>query len=109
MWFQSMLMWSKKNQSWSGLVLKKKKKKGWEEIIKKKKKPGVFPGVYVFNPINNEKIPIWVADYVIGWYGTGAVMAVPAHDERDYEFAKKFDLPIKEVVKGGDYEKSAFE
>ncbi|MBI2669760.1 MAG: leucine--tRNA ligase [Candidatus Yanofskybacteria bacterium] len=62
-------------------------------------KTGVFTGAYAVNPINNEKIPIWVADYVIGWYGTGAVMAVPAHDERDFEFAKKFKLPMKQVIK----------
>lgn len=63
-----------------------------------KEKTGVFTGSYAINPINNEKIPIWAADYVMAGYGTGAIMAVPAHDERDYEFAKKFDLPIKQVV-----------
>ena len=66
-----------------------------------KSKTGVFTGGFVLNPINNEKIPVWVADYVVGWYGTGAVMAVPAHDERDWEFAKKFNLPIKQVVQSG--------
>ena len=85
-----------------------KNKTEMERLHIDKSKTGVNTGGYVLNPINNEKIPIWVADYVIGWYGTGAVMAVPAHDERDYEFAKKFDLPIKEVVKGGNIEKSAF-
>ncbi|HPH78493.1 MAG TPA: class I tRNA ligase family protein [bacterium] len=63
-----------------------------------KDKTGVFTGSYAVNPINNEQIPIWIADYVLPDYGTGAIMAVPAHDERDYAFAKKFDLPIKEVV-----------
>lgn len=63
-----------------------------------KEKTGVFTGAYAINPINNEKVPIWVADYVLAGYGTGAIMAVPAHDERDNEFAKKFDLPIREVV-----------
>ena len=62
-------------------------------------KTGVFTGSYAINPANGEKMPIWVADYVLGGYGTGAVMAVPAHDERDYEFAEKFSLPIIEVVK----------
>ena len=63
-----------------------------------KDKTGVFSGSYAINPINDEKIPIWIADYVLMGYGTGAIMAVPAHDERDFEFAKKFDLPIKQVV-----------
>ncbi|MBL9183405.1 MAG: leucine--tRNA ligase, partial [Verrucomicrobiaceae bacterium] len=63
-----------------------------------KEKSGVFTGAYAINPVNNERIPIWIADYVLMGYGTGAIMAVPAHDERDFEFAKKFDLPIKQVV-----------
>ncbi len=63
-----------------------------------KEKSGVFTGAYAINPVNGEKIPIWIADYVLQGYGTGAIMAVPAHDERDYEFAQKFGLPIKPVV-----------
>jgi leucyl-tRNA synthetase len=63
-----------------------------------KEKSGVFTGAYAVNPVNNGEIPIWVADYVLAGYGTGAIMAVPAHDERDWEFAKKFDLPIVRVV-----------
>lgn len=63
-----------------------------------KDKSGVFTGAYAINPVNSERIPIWVADYVLMGYGTGAIMAVPAHDQRDYEFAKKFDLPITQVV-----------
>lgn len=63
-----------------------------------KEKTGVPTGAYAINPINDEKIPIWVANYVLGGYGTGAVMGVPGHDDRDYEFAEKFDLPIKQVV-----------
>ncbi|MEZ5385100.1 MAG: leucine--tRNA ligase [Prosthecobacter sp.] len=63
-----------------------------------KEKTGVFTGAYATNPVNNEQIPIWIADYVLMGYGTGAIMAVPAHDERDFEFAKKFNLPIKQVV-----------
>lgn len=66
-----------------------------------REKTGVFTGAYAINPINGKKVPIWVGDYVLSTYGTGAVMAVPAHDERDFEFAKKFNLPIIEVVKGG--------
>ncbi|MBP9813227.1 leucine--tRNA ligase [Candidatus Saccharibacteria bacterium] len=64
-----------------------------------KEKTGVFSGSYAINPVNNQKIPIWIADYVLMGYGTGAIMAVPAHDERDYQFATKFNLPIIEVVK----------
>ncbi|MGP4109243.1 leucine--tRNA ligase [Virgibacillus sp. L01] len=73
-----------------------------------KDKTGVFTGAYAINPANNEKMPIWVADYVLMSYGTGAIMAVPAHDERDYEFATKFELPIVEVVAGGDVTKEAY-
>lgn len=74
------------------------KKSEIERQSETKDKTGVFTGSYAVNPINNEKVPIWVADYVLGGYGTGAIMAVPAHDERDYEFAKKFDIPIREVI-----------
>ncbi len=63
-----------------------------------KEKSGVFSGAYAINPINDEKIPIWIADYVLLGYGTGAIMAVPAHDERDYEFAQQYDLPIRQVI-----------
>ena len=63
-----------------------------------KEKTGVFTGAYAVNPVNNQRIPVWIADYVLTGYGTGAIMAVPAHDERDHEFARKFDLPIIEVV-----------
>ncbi|GAB3047355.1 leucine--tRNA ligase [Virgibacillus ainsalahensis] len=73
-----------------------------------KEKSGVFTGAYAINPVNNEKMPIWVADYVLMGYGTGAIMAVPAHDERDYEFATKFELPIVEVVAGGNISKEAY-
>ncbi|GEK28378.1 leucine--tRNA ligase [Furfurilactobacillus siliginis] len=73
-----------------------------------KDKTGVFTGAYGVNPINGEKLPIWIADYVLASYGTGAVMAVPAHDTRDYEFATKFDLPIKPVIEGGDLSTEAY-
>ncbi|MEX2090673.1 MAG: leucine--tRNA ligase [Candidatus Paceibacterota bacterium] len=75
-----------------------KKKTELERVHTDRSKTGVFTGGYVLNPINNERVPVWVADYVLGHYGTGAVMAVPAHDERDWEFSKKFGLPIKMVV-----------
>ena len=73
-----------------------------------KDKTGVFTGSYAINPMNGEKIPVWVADYVLISYGHGAIMAVPAHDERDYEFAQKFELPIIEVLEGGNIEEEAF-
>ncbi|MFD2639676.1 leucine--tRNA ligase [Piscibacillus salipiscarius] len=73
-----------------------------------KDKTGVFTGAYAINPANGEKMPIWIADYVLMTYGTGAIMAVPAHDERDYEFATKFELPIVEVVSGGNIDEEAY-
>ncbi len=73
-----------------------------------KDKTGAFTGSYAINPVNGEKCPIWIADYVLVTYGSGAVMAVPGHDQRDYEFAQKFDLPIHEVVEGGDLSKEAY-
>ncbi len=73
-----------------------------------KDKTGVFTGAYAVNPVNGNKVPIWIADYVLASYGTGAIMAVPAHDERDYEFAKKFNINIIEVIKGGDISKEAY-
>ncbi|GGK68882.1 leucine--tRNA ligase [Rufibacter glacialis] len=69
---------------------------------------GTFTGAYAINPISGEKVPVWIADYVLAGYGTGAVMAVPGHDTRDYAFAKKFNLPIPEVVAGGDLTKEAY-
>ena len=73
-----------------------------------KEKTGVFTGAYALNPANKALVPIWIADYVLASYGTGAIMAVPAHDERDYEFAKKFNLEIVPVLAGGDIETAAF-
>ena len=73
-----------------------------------KEKTGVFTGAYAINPVNGKEIPIWISDYVLASYGTGAIMAVPAHDERDYAFAKKFGLDIIPVLDGGDVSKEAF-
>ena len=73
-----------------------------------KEKTGVFTGAYAINPVNGKEIPIWIADYVLASYGTGAIMAVPAHDERDYEFAKTFDLEILPVIEGGDIATAAY-
>ncbi|OQP01594.1 leucine--tRNA ligase [Geobacillus sp. 44C] len=85
-----------------------KSKSDLERTDLAKEKTGVFTGAYAIHPVTGEKLPIWIADYVLMSYGTGAIMAVPAHDERDYEFAKKFNLPIKEVVAGGDIAKEAY-
>ena len=73
-----------------------------------KDKTGVFTGAYAVNPVNGKKIPIWISDYVLATHGTGAIMAVPAHDERDYAFAKKFGLPIIPVLEGGNVEEEAY-
>lgn len=73
-----------------------------------KEKTGVFTGAYAINPVNGKEIPIWIGDYVLASYGTGAIMAVPAHDERDYDFAKQFGLDIVPVIEGGDIEKEAY-
>ena len=73
-----------------------------------KEKTGVFTGAYAINPVNNKEIPIWISDYVLSSYGTGAIMAVPAHDDRDYEFAKKFNIPIIEVIEGGNIDECAY-
>lgn len=87
---------------------KVKMKSDLERTDLAKEKTGVFTGAYAMNPANDEKMPIWIADYVLVSYGTGAIMAVPGHDERDYEFARKFDLPIVEVVAGGNIEEEAY-
>lgn len=73
-----------------------------------KEKTGCFTGAFAINPVNQEKIPVWISDYVMMSYGTGAVMAVPAHDERDFEFAKKFNLPVRKVVEGGQADDQCF-
>ena len=78
------------------------------ERTENKEKTGVFTGAYAINPVNGKEIPIWISDYVLSSYGTGAIMAVPAHDERDYEFARKFDLEIVPVIEGGDISKNAY-
>jgi len=90
-------------------IAKVKNKSDLERTDLAKEKNGVeLKGVKAINPVNDEKLPVWIADYVLMSYGTGAIMAVPGHDERDWEFAKKYGLEIKEVVKGGDVIKAAF-
>jgi leucyl-tRNA synthetase len=85
-----------------------KRKSDFERTKTEKEKTGVFTGSYCLNPANSEKVPIWIGDYVVASYGGGAVMVVPAHDKRDYDFAKEYGLQIKEVVSGGDISKDAF-
>lgn len=84
------------------------RKSDLERTSLNKEKTGVFTGSYAINPVNGKKVPVYIGDYVLGSYGSGAVMAVPAHDERDYAFALKHNLPIIEVVKCGDISKAAF-
>ena len=79
-------------------VAESKNKSDLERTDLNKQKSGVFTGSYVVNPMNGDRVPVWVADYVLGFYGTGAVMLVPAHDTRDFEFATKYELPIKRVI-----------
>jgi leucyl-tRNA synthetase len=85
-----------------------KKKTEIQRTDLNKVKSGVFTGTYAINPATNEQIPIWIADYVLVQYGTGAIMAVPGHDKRDWEFAKKFQLPTLQVVEGGNIEEEAY-
>lgn len=85
------------------------KKSAQDRMADVKEKTGAFTGAYAINPLNGTKVPIYIADYVLGDYGYGAIMAVPAHDSRDYDFAKKFNLPIIQVIEGGDISKEAWE
>lgn len=89
-------------------ILASQKKSEFERIQLEKDKTGVFTGSYCLNPVNQEKVPIWISDYVVSSYGGGAVMIVPAHDKRDYKFAKEYNLEIREVIKGGDISKEAY-
>lgn len=84
------------------------KRSAQDRMKEEREKTGVFTGAYAVNPVNGARIPIWTADYVLAEYGYGAIMAVPAHDTRDYEFAKKFNLPIVEVIAGGDITSEAW-
>ena len=89
-------------------VQKARKKSDIERTELAKEKTGVFTGAYVINPANGQSIPVWIADYVLISYGTGAIMAVPGHDQRDWDFAREMDIPIVEVISGGDIEKEAY-
>ncbi len=90
-------------------VAEVKKKTERERISQTKNVSGVFSGSYGINPLTGEKVPIWISEYVLAGYGTGAIMAVPAHDSRDYAFAKKFDLPIIPLIEGCDVSESSFD
>ncbi len=79
-----------------------KKQTEIERLSTAREKTGVFTGAYAINPVNGDKVPIWIADYVLAGYGTGCVMAVPAHDERDFDFANKYELPVKRVIRSAD-------
>ncbi|MGA3601698.1 leucine--tRNA ligase [Lysinibacillus agricola] len=99
---------AEQRQAVEAYLEKVKMKSDLERTDLAKEKTGVFTGAYAVNPINGKKMPIWIADYVLASYGTGAIMAVPAHDERDYEFATEFGLEITAVLEGGDISKEAF-
>ncbi len=79
-----------------------KKQTEIERLSTTREKTGVFTGAYAINPVNGDKVPIWIADYVLAGYGTGCVMAVPAHDDRDFDFARKYELPVKRVIRSAD-------
>jgi len=89
-------------------AIEARRKTEFERTHLEKEKTGVFTGAYCVNPVNGERVSVWVGDYVVATYGGGAVMMVPAHDKRDYDFAKKYGLQIKEVVLGGDVQNEAF-
>ena len=89
--------------------LERTKKRTERERISDRSVTGVFSGSYAVNPFTGEAVPIWISDYVLAGYGTGAIMAVPAHDSRDYAFAKHFDLPIIPVVEGGDLSVASYD
>ena len=86
-----------------------RKKTERERMAETRKVTGVFSGSYAVNPLTGEKVPVWISEYVLAGYGTGAIMAVPAHDSRDYAFAKRFDLPIVPLIEGCDVSESSFD
>lgn len=102
---------ARENEEIAEYIKKARSKSDLERSELQKEKTGVFSGLVAINPVNNKEIPIWISDFVLASYGTGAIMSVPAHDERDYAFAKKFDLPIIPVVKPEgewDFDKKAY-
>ncbi|MFW6131583.1 MAG: leucine--tRNA ligase [Candidatus Aminicenantaceae bacterium] len=107
--FVELVTKEKYNDEITQYVREAEKKSDVERSNLEREKTGVFTGSYAINPATGNPIPIWISDYVMISYGTGAIMAVPGHDQRDWEFAKKYDLPIIEVIKGGDISKGAYE
>ncbi len=99
---------SEQQEQVTAYIKEAEKKTDLDRTELSKEKTGVFTGAYAINPANGKEMPIWIADYVLSTYGTGAIMAVPAHDERDYDFAKAFDLDILPVLEGGNIEESAY-
>ena len=106
--YVDMITTPEQRQAVTDYVTAAKNKTERERMIDKKV-TGVFTGAYAINPLSGKKIPVWVSDYVLAGYGTGAIMAVPAHDSRDYAFAKKFDLPIIPLIEGADVSESSFD
>ena len=104
----SKLTTSEQKQAIENYIKQAASKSELERTELNKNKTGVFTGAYAINPVNGKEIPIWISDYVLVTYGTGAIMAVPAHDQRDYEFATKFGIEIIPVLEGGDISKEAF-
>ena len=99
---------SDRKKSVDDYIIETQKKSDFDRTEVNKDKTGVFTGSFAINPFSKEKIEIWIADYVLISYGTGAIMAVPGHDERDWEFANKYNLPIIEVIKGGNVNEAAY-
>ena len=89
---------SKNSEEIQNYISTASKKSDFERMSTSKEKTGVDTGLFVINPLTNEEIPLWIADYVLINYGTGAIMAVPGHDQRDYDFAKKYNIEIKQVI-----------
>jgi len=97
------------NKAITDYITQARQKSEFERLNLEKERTGIpLEEIWAINPVNGEKIPVWLGDYVIGSYGAGAVMMVPAHDRRDYDFAKKYNLPIKEVIAGGNITREAF-
>jgi leucyl-tRNA synthetase len=107
-WVEVLTSANKKNEVFA-YIEETKKRSERERIADVKRISGVFTGSYAIHPFSGEPIPVWVSEYVLAGYGTGAIMAVPAHDQRDYDFAKHFNLPIKQVIDGGDISEHAFD
>jgi leucyl-tRNA synthetase len=107
-WVEKLTTSQQKKEVEEYLLITKKKTER-ERIVETRKVTGVFSGSYAFNPLTKERVPIWISEYVLAGYGTGAIMAVPAHDSRDYAFAKNFNLPIIPLIEGCDVSEESFD